>query len=354
MGLDLGMMEAGLSVAVSQDYDKWCVETIRRNGHLAVGGDIRALLAKDPECGFLLKPAGLKKGEVFAVIGGPPCQSFSTAGKRLGVNDARGSLYLQFIQVVSAIRPRFFVMENVKGLASSLSDPSDKQSPPLLEHILGLFHQLGYRTVHGVLDAVNYGTAQFRERLVVVGSRDGEDVFLPYPTHFHVHQDPALRWRTLESAIGDLETDCGPCARFTPNLTRYLDLVPEGGNWRSLPPELRKAAMGGAFESGGGKVGFYRRLSYAAPSPTLVTSPVQKATVLCHPRIVRPLSVSEYSRIQQFPEHWKLEGAVADCYRQLGNAVPLPLAKALGQLLLSVARGEAEIKVKRYRGRPAV
>lgn len=350
MGLDLGLMSAGLHVAVSQDFDKWCVETIKRNGHVAVEGDIRQLINDDPTCGFLLDAGKLRRDDVFAVVGGPPCQSFSTAGKRQGVKDARGALYEQFLHVVTTIRPRFFVMENVKGLMSMPSDPSDKDSAPILEAILEHFKKIGYHTVHGVVDAVHYGTPQFRERLVIIGSRDNEPIFLPAPTHFHMHQNPDMRWRTLHDAIGDLQEDCGPHANFSQKIVQYLNMVPEGGNWRSLPANITADAMGGAYESGGGKVGFYRRLSFKEPSPTLVTSPIQKATVLCHPRETRPLSVKEYARIQQFPDSWKFEGKVADCYRQIGNAVPVPLGRAIGQMLLSVALGNSEVRVKRMRG----
>ena len=133
MGLDLGLTEGGLQIAVSQDFDPWCVETMRQNTtHPVVAGDIRKLVAQDPSCGFLLGPANIKPGEVFAVVGGPPCQAFSTAGKRRGEQDQRGSLYAQFIHVVEQLRPRFFVMENVKGLLSMLSDPDDEASEPLL------------------------------------------------------------------------------------------------------------------------------------------------------------------------------------------------------------------------------
>ena len=350
MGLDIGLERAGLRVAVSQDHDKWCVETVRKNGHLAVGGDIRALIASDPQCKFLLEPAGLQSKDVFAVVGGPPCQSFSTAGKRKGVDDERGTLYHQFLHVVQTLTPRFFVMENVKGLASAPSVADDKSSPSLLGIILDQFKQLGYHTVHGVLDAVHYGTPQFRERLVIIGSRDKEAIFLPAPTHFHMHQNPAMRWRTLFDAIGDLQDACGPHANLSPKIAQYMKLVPEGGNWKSLPPTVVQEAMGGAYLSGGGKVGFYRRLSFAEPSPTLVTSPVQKATLLCHPREGRPLSVKEYARIQGFPDDWKFEGKAADGYRQIGNAVPIPLGHAIGQMLLSVAQGDSEIRVKRMRG----
>lgn len=277
MGLDLGLQRAGLNVAISQDYDKWCVETMRKNGHLAVSGDIRELISQDPQCDFLLNPAKLKSKDVFAVVGGPPCQSFSTAGKRKGVDDVRGTLYTQFLHVVQTIMPRFFVMENVKGLASTPSIPDSPSSPTVLAVILENFRSLGYHTVHGVLDAVHYGTPQFRERLVIIGSRDNEAIYLPSPTHFHMHQNPEMRWRTLFDAIGDLQTDCGPHTNFSPKINKYLNLVPEGGNWKSLPPSFVEEAMGGAFASGGGKVGFYRRLSFAEPSPTLVTSPGPKS-----------------------------------------------------------------------------
>jgi DNA (cytosine-5)-methyltransferase 1 len=349
MGLDLGLMAAGLAITVSQDQDKWCVETIRRNGHVAVEGDIRELIQNDPACEFLLKPAHLKKQDVFAVVGGPPCQSFSTAGKRKGTQDERGTLYGQFMHVVATIRPRFFVMENVKGLASMPANPEEQDAKRLLDVILDRFKDLGYHTVQAVVDAVHYGAPQFRERLVIIGSRDNEPIFIPAPTHFHMHQNPDMRWRTLLDAIGDLP-DCGVHAKFSPKISHYLKMVPEGGNWRSLPAHETRNAMGGAFESGGGKVGFYRRLSYGEPSPTLVTSPVQKATLLCHPRENRPLSVKEYARIQQFPDDWIFEGKAADCYRQIGNAVPISLGKAIGQMLKAVALGNAIIQVKRMRG----
>ena len=338
MGLDIGLEQAGLRTVVAQDIDRWCIETIRRNKHVAVEGDVRALLAQDPTLGNLLDACGMRDREIFAVVGGPPCQPFSTAGKRLGVTDERGQLYAHFVQAVAALKPRFFVMENVKGLASTRSEPGQADSPPVLDHILEQFAALGYHTVHGVLDAVHYGTAQFRERLVIIGSRDGEEVFLPVPSHFPQHQDSALRWRTLGDALQGL-TKSGPHAKFSSSITQYLELVPEGGNWKTLPEPLRKQAMGGAYESGGGKVGFYRRLSRSEPSPTLVTSPVQKATLLGHPTQMRPLSVLEYARIQGFPDHWHFEGALSDCYRQIGNAVPVPLGRAIGQALIAAAQG---------------
>ena len=365
MGLDIGLQKAGLNVKIGQDYDMACIDTMRANGHRVIGGDIRNIDPQD-----MLSAAGLSVGEPFLVCGGPPCQPFSTAGKRLGINDPRGSLFMDYIRMIDYIRPRFFIMENVKGLMSApliplhqtskdnqltlFDNASDvkinKECNSVLDVILGEFSRLGYKTVYGILDAVNYGVPQFRERFVLIGSRDYEDVFLPLPTHFQFHQNKKYQWHTLKEAIGDLENETGECAGFGPDRTRLLELVPEGGNWRDLPPDIVAQAMGGAYRSGGGKVGFYRRLSYSQPSPTLVTSPIQKASMLCHPKFNRPLSVHEYKRIQQFPDDWRFTGTITAKYRQIGNAVPVGLAKAIGQAILSVADENAEIKTKRLRG----
>jgi DNA (cytosine-5)-methyltransferase 1 len=366
MGLDIGLKSAGLNVKIGQDFDAACVETMRANRHKAMEGDIRNIAPQD-----VLSTIGLSVAEPFLICGGPPCQSFSTAGKRLGIDDPRGSLFMDFIRMIDYIRPRFFVMENVKGLMSaplrnipkannkenqiSLFEDNpkidlNKTAGSVFEVILDKFAQLGYKTVYGILDAVNYGVPQFRERFVLIGSRDNEDIFLPLPTHFQFHQDKQYRWQTLKEAIGDLEDDCGECAAFGADRTRLLEFVPEGGNWRDLPSTLVEQAMGGAYQSGGGKVGFFRRLSYSQPAPTLVTSPIQKASMLCHPRSNRPLSVHEYARIQQFPEDWIFTGNITAKYRQIGNAVPIGLAKAIGQAILSVADETAEIKTKRMRG----
>lgn len=347
MGLDIGLMQAGIKIEIGQDFDAYCVQTMIANGHKGILGDIRDI---SPES--LLRETNMKAGEPFLVCGGPPCQPFSTAGKRLGINDPRGSLFRDFVRMIDVIRPRFFVMENVKGLMSALLKDADGKNTEtkVLDIILDEFRKLNYKTVYGVLDAVNYGVPQFRERFVLIGSRDNEDIFLPVPTHFHVHQNSNYRWRTLGDTIKDLENVEGECGAFSESRLKYLKMIPEGGNWKNLPEEIMQEAMGGAFHSGGGKVGFYRRLSYSQPSPTVVTSPVQKATMMCHPTKDRPLSVAEYARIQQFPDDWNFMGNMSSKYKQIGNAVPIGLAKAIGEMLVSVANSEHEVVVKRIRG----
>lgn len=357
MGLDIGLMKAGLHIAIGQDFDKSCVQTMQANGHNTLGGDIRDITPQS-----ILKRVGLQAGEAFLVCGGPPCQPFSTAGRRLGINDPRGSLFMDFVRMIDHIRPRFFLMENVKGLLSAsvkhipIADRAretkdiDRKPGSVLHIILSEFARLGYKTIYGVLDAVNYGVPQFRERFILIGSRDDEDIFLPMPTHFQLHQSPSYLWHTLRNAIFDMEEHSGECASFSEERMELLKLIPEGGNWKNLPSELVETAMGGAYTSGGGKVGFYRRLSYDQPSPTLVTSPVQKASMLCHPTKNRPLSVREYARIQQFPDDWVFIGTISAKYRQIGNAVPVGLAEALGRSIVAVAEGNASIRTKRVRG----
>jgi len=355
MGLDIGLGKAGLNVVLGQDFEPSCVETMRANGHNVLEGDIRDV---KPET--LLEMAGLDVGEPFMICGGPPCQPFSTAGKRLGINDPRGSLFMDFIRMIDYIRPRFFVMENVKGIISApliyvpekerAKDDPEQKLGTVLDVILTEFNKLGYKTVYGILDAVNYGVPQFRERFVLIGSRDNEDIFLPLPTHFQMHQNTEYRWKTVGEVIKDLESNPGEYTALSGERKKYIHMVPEGGNWRNLPSDIIPIAMGGAYESGGGKAGFYRRLSYMQPSPTITTSPIQKATMLCHPIQDRPLSIKEYARIQQFPDHWIFSGTISAKYRQIGNAVPVGLAEAIGRAIISAANRSAIIETKRLRG----
>ncbi len=352
MGLDLGLKKAGLNIVLGQDSNLDCVATMKANGCNVYAEDIREI---DPQ--NLLEQAKMQIGEPFLICGGPPCQPFSTAGKRLGINDPRGSLFMEFIRMIDYIRPRFFVMENVKGIMSAPlkhipikdRDANYKRDEfgTVLDVVLSEFKKLGYKTVYGVLDAVNYGSPQFRERFILIGSRDCEKIFLPFPTHFQTHQNPEYRWRTIADVFNDINPNDNEVATLSEERMEYLRQIPEGGNWRDLPADQIKGAMGGAYTSGGGKAGFYRRLSFNQPSPTVVTSPVQKATMMCHPTENRPLTVRECARIQQFPDDWIFMGATVAKYRQIGNAVPVGLGEAIGKAIIAVASKTASVQTKR-------
>lgn len=341
MGLDIGLEYAGIHNRLCQEADKDCCDTIEANGKKVARGDIRKYTGDD-----LLRISGLKRGEPFVIAGGPPCQPFSTAGKRKGVNDPRGSLFKDFVRMINEIRPRFFVFENVKNLLTIPVEPG-AGTGSVFQIIYDEISKLDYKIEFSILDAVDYGVPQFRERLIILGSRDHEKIFLPIATHHGMHQESYMRWNTLWDTISGLEDRPGPCASFSEERLRYLRMVPEGGNWRNLPPDVRQEAMGGAWQNGGGNVGYYRRLSYLQPSPTLTTSPIQKSTMMCHPRKDRPLSVAEYKAIQMFPDEWKISGTLASQYRQIGNAVPIPLGRAIGKALIATAKGNAEVMTKR-------
>ena len=349
MGLDLGLEAAGLEIALALECDSFPAATIVRNRPLLPLID-RPI--EDVSSLEILEMAQLAPGEPFAVVGGPSCQFFSTAGRRKSLGDPRSEMFKHFVRVICDTRPKFFVMENVKGLLSAAvrHRPLIQRGPgypPLEEEeqlgsAFGVFAQtlrdLGYYCVFDVLNAADYGVPQTRQRLVIVGSRDGKKVRMPEPTHNSEGADGLKKWRTLSEALKGLVEDEPEYYPFCPARERFLKLIPEGGNWRQLPEELRSEALGRAFQSWGGRSGFFRRLSRQRPSPALTTRPDSKATTLCHPTQLRPLTVGECARIQQFPDDWVFEGTVRKKYEQVGNAVPIGLGTAIGNALIAVSR----------------
>ena len=377
-GLDLGLERATLAgdaggprltTALGCESDRWAAATLlaAQEGGLfshefEVHRDVREL--HGAALTRVLSRAGLKKGELFLVAGGPPCPAFSTAGKRLSLADMRGQLMYDYLAVVHEVRPRFFLLENVRGLLSAalrhrpLADrewgaaplDADEQLGSAMQAILNAVTDLGYQAVYGRVNSANYGSPQLRHRTLIFGSRDhefpeGAQVLDLMPkTHREAPQgEEAFRWKTLEDALlhPSLDDPDLEYQRYSAERARWFDLVPPGKNWRHIrdehSPGLAAEAMGGAWASSGGRVGFFRRLAWDRPSPTLVTSPVQKATGLCHPDELRPLTVREYARVQEFPDGYPFQGSVANKYKQIGNAVPLSLGEAAGRALLTYA-----------------
>lgn len=346
MGLDLGLEQAGFKVVLAVECDAQAVATIRLNrpGLPVINSRIEDVTTTE-----ILKMAGLKRGSKFVVSGGPSCQSFSTAGQRRSLGDPRGGLFRHFLRVVEEAQPKFFIMENVKGMLSAaiMHRPLNERGPgfPELKSdeelgsafkvITQELRRLNYYTAFDVLNAANYGTPQCRERIIFIGSREGKEIQMPKPTHAEEPRGELERWASLRSVIGRFRDSNPPGIKLRANDERYLRLIPEGGNWRNLPPEIQKQAMGGALDSWGGRSGFFRRLCWDRPSPALTTQPNSKATLLCHPTELRPLSLREYARIQQFPDNWKFAGSTISQYRQIGNAVPVGFGAALGRAVLT-------------------
>ena len=192
---------------------------------------------------------------------------------------------------------------------------------------------------------MNYGAPQLRERVLFVGNRYGAQVDFPNPTHGPAHgldaapatlfsaAERLLPWRTLRNAIGSLNDPGKEVMDFSPRKKSFLALVPEGSNWRSLPVPLQQESMGKAWHAKGGRSGWWRRLSYDLPCPTLVTMPNHASTSLCHPTELRALTLKEYAAIQEFPANWELKGTTAQGYAQVGNAVPVRLGMVAGNVL---------------------
>lgn len=361
MGLDLGLEAAGLNIVVAVECNRYAAATIRRNRP-----DIPLIERpiEDVTTAEILDKAGLTEGQAFAVAGGPSCQVFSTAGSRRSLADPRSVMFTHFVRVIEEAKPAFFVMENVRGLISAAvrHRPLKERGPgyPPLEEdeelgsafavVAKALRGTGYYSIFDVLNSADYGVPQTRQRLIILGSRDGRRLEMPAPTHSAEASEMLPRWRTLGEAIADLPgATAGDYYRFCPAKEKYLRLIPEGQNWRALPEHMKAEALGSAFSSWGGRSGFFRRLSTGEPSPALTTRPDSKATTLCHPTELRPLSVAEYARIQQFPDNWVFEGPVRKKYEQVGNAVPIGLGQAAGSALVAAsARDCDEARLGRF------
>lgn len=346
MGLDLGIEKAGFKIRVCVEKDKWAAQTIRANTSIPViERDIN-----DVPTDEILAAAGIGRQDVTLVIGGPPCQAFSTAGKQKGFADFRGNVMLQYLRVVRDIMPEFFIMENVRGLQSAKlnSVPAEYAEYEPIKDVKGSafhfmvaeFRKLGYSISHALLNAANYGVPEKRERIVVIGHR-GERAPIPSPTHSENGEFGTKKWNTLRSCIGDMEhrTDLHYTELRKRSLP-YMKIMKEGQNWHNLPEDMAMQAMGKAYFLSGGNTGFLRRLKFDEPSPTLVTSPTMPATLLCHPTQLRPLSIEEYARIQQFPDSWTFNGPLETIYKQIGNAVPVGLGQAVGQQIMRFINGQ--------------
>jgi len=360
-GFDYGFEGTGRFdvIACLEKVPAFC-ETLRRNRDTGKTGSPQMKVYEgdisraDPL--DILADLGLRPGEIDVVIGGPPCQTFSTTGKRETVQDPRGTLLWEFLRFVEAMQPKIFVMENVRGLMSAalrhrpIADrpdkggfvlASDEQPGSVLRRFL-LDLQDRYRMDCFEVNAVNYGAPQLRERVLFIGNRFNRQAEFPAPTHGestqnHVFNDTLslfsdepdrqlLPFRTLGDALDGLEDITPIIMDFSPRKKKYLSLVPPGGNWRCLPAEVAQEAMGGAYFAKGGRSGWWRRLSLDLPCPAILTMPNHAGTALCHPTEVRALTLRECARVQEFPDDWIFCGKPTEQYAQVGNAVPIRLA----------------------------
>ncbi len=319
-GLALGMEQAGFKSILLNELDKHACDTLRHNrpDWNVVGGDISKV------------DFTTIKEEIDVLTGGFPCQAFSYAGKSLGFEDTRGTLFFEMARAIKELKPKVFMAENVRALLTH-------ENGRTLNVIKDVIAELGYILVEPrVLKAIFYKVPQKRERLILVGIRKDlvDKGKFQWPS-------PYKRVMTLTDAfkkgeLFDTNISKSPGQKYPERKKEIMDCVPQGGYWRDLDVELQKEYMKGSFFLGGGKTGMARRLSMAEPSLTLTTSPAQKQTERCHPLETRPLQSREYARIQTFPDDWEFKGSLTAVYKQVGNAVPVNMAAALGRALVAL------------------
>ncbi len=353
MGLDLGIEEAGGNLIFANEIDKGAVATIRHNRPEVpvFDGSIKDLAAE-----HVFEKTGLKKGELSLLCGGPPCQSFSVYGNRAGSHDPRGQLVFEFVRMVGELMPKCFLMENVRGLhsmplvpQSAVSHTPDYEpwmgkNGSLMETIVRELRVFGYQVDVFLVNSVNYGAPQIRERMFIMGNRIGVANEVLHPTHSNRSEDGLPKFKTLRDAIGEHFLDKIPeLMNFSARKIHYLGMVPPGGNWRSLPIDIQKESMGKSWYLKGGRSATWRRLSWDFPSPTVVTMPNHASTSMCHPDLVRALTVGECAAIQEFPSDWVFLGTTAEKYRQIGNAVPVRLGRVAGQAIARMLDAETSV-----------
>lgn len=311
-GLSKGFIDSGFEALVLNDTDRYCVETLKQN-HPGTNVIMGSMVDLDLE---------RYKGEnIDVLMGGVPCQSFSQAGLRKGVSDDRGKLILHFIEMLSVLNPKVFIIENVEGL---LTHEKGKTLKHVIDEILKLER---YVIEYKVLNANDYSVPQNRKRLIIVGVNKTLNKRFNFPK-------PHIKKPVLEDVL--LNCPESPGAVYKEEKKDIMKLVPEGGCWVDIPDEIARKYMGKSYESGGGKRGILKRLDMKKPCLTLLTTPSQKQTERCHPIETRPLQTLEYARIQTFPDDYKFSGSINQIYKQIGNAVPVNLSKAIAEEVINV------------------
>ena len=316
-GLALGLEQAGFNNVGLVEIDKNAAATLKLNRPKwnVIEGDITKI-SEEQEGRWNYIPKGI---EIDLLSGGYPCQAFSYAGKRKGLEDTRGTLFYNYAQVLKQVKPKMFLVENVRGLTTH-------DHGRTLKTMIKVFEEIGYHTIYKVLNAWDYGVAEKRQRMILIGIRNDLDISYKYPKPYKYK--PVLR-----DVLKNVPKS--PGVKYSKKKYEVLKLVPAGGYWRDLPKDIAKEYMGASWNSGGGRTGMARRLSWNEPSLTLTTSPSQKQTERCHPEETRPFTTREYARIQSFPDTWKFEGGVGSVYKQIGNAVAVNFAKEVGLSIIN-------------------
>ena len=313
-GFSLGFDDVGFKNVFSVEYDINAAKTYQRNflNHLLLNQDIKTISNED-----LIRLKGAQ--EVDVIIGGPPCQGFSLAGNigRKFIEDERNYLFKEFVRFVELINPKMFVMENVARLATHNKGET-------LKEVVSAFETLGYQVNYKVLQACDYGVPQKRQRIFIVGYKSGD---FEFPL-------PLTLVRTVKDVIDDLPSLESGCSSLVPNhvamnhskqMLEKMSYVSDGGDRSEIPEDLRPTT---------GDVRKYIRYNSKEPSVT-VTGDMRK---IFHYSQNRALTPRELARLQTFPDNFIFEGTSISIQQQIGNAVPVELAKVVAQSVLSTLK----------------
>jgi len=312
-GLSCGLIKAGFTPLLLNDNNSDCCKTLKKN-HI----DSNVVLGSMDKIDY-----SKYIGCVDLLTGGVPCQSFSQAGLRKGLDDPRGDLMIKFIEILNLIKPKVFMIENVKGL---LTHDNGNTIKKIIESInKNNLYNISYKC----LDSSKYDVPQKRERVFIVG-------ILKTINKNFIFPEESKNIKVLKDVLYDVPNS--PGLTYSEEKKNLFKMIPQGGCWVNLPEELQKEYLGNSYNSGGGKRGILYRLSMLKPSLTLLCTPSQKQTERCHPLEERPLKIREYARIQTFEDDYEFIGSINSQYKQIGNAVPVELAKYMGLSIMDILK----------------
>lgn len=328
-GLDIGLERAGLKAVSLCEIEKVFCDTLHENQQLQHAGGIDYFAGAVINNADICEVTGrdLSLGcEVDLVVGGPPCQAFSSSGKQLSVLDARGTLVHEFVRVVDELKPRMFLFENVRGLVTA-RDSSGEPGGVVCD-LLEQFNEIGYSCRATLLNSADYGSHQRRVRCFILASRQGRAPVFPEATHQKSSDILFPNWRTLGEFLKEhADTDEANYTFPTKELSEQLNGIPDGSGIKS---------MGTAEPTRPGGHWGYRQGTFIAdqnlPARTVTGSASQDW--IRHDKVLRRLTLREVMLLQGFPSDWHLLGTKAQKYKQVGNAVPAVFGELLGAVIL--------------------
>ncbi len=323
-GLDLGLEQAGFKVVWANDIDHDAVETYKYNiDSRIVEGEIENIQADSiPDC------------EIIAA--GFPCQPFSSAGSRKGIEDERGTLFEEAIRVIDIKKPLVVIFENVRGLLSI----KNLDGSLLLDSIIATLEDVepGYRVTYKLLKASDYGVPQQRYRVFIIGVRSdvGESFEFPDPTHSA--DDETLTVGSIIKGVENLPNQ-SEVWKLSPQSENMIPFIPEGGSWKDVPYEELPERLKGIRDDikKYRSPNFYRRYARSEINGTITAAATPENCGILHPVENRRYSIREIARIQSFPDDFVFKGdSIAAKYRMIGNAVPPKLGKVIGDVIFDM------------------